>query len=215
MLQLPAQEIIDLVGLYISQFGYPLIFAAAFLENVLFIDLFIPGTTLVWFAGFFAQQGLLNPFLVWLAAVAGAVLGNQTDYLIGHSGVYHLLRVFKLKERVEEQKRRHVHRGNLVEAFILYLSGYAQPFLLIALGALRIPWQSYLAYTTFSAAARKGLFITLGYLLGTNRPFVEWFLANFWWTGLALFLTWLLFKRVFLKYGKAALARLKKLRKNR
>jgi membrane protein DedA with SNARE-associated domain len=193
---LDVTAIIDLIGVFFDRFGYPLVFVAAFLENVFFIDIFIPGSTTVWFAGFYAQQGLMNPLIVWAVAVAGAVLGNQIDYFVGREGIYRLVKFFNLEKSVEKQRRKYVHKGNFIEAFLLYLSGYAQPFLLIALGAARVSRLNYLLYTTFSAATRKGIFVGLGYFLGTNRPFVEWFIANFWWMGLALFVGWIFFKNV-------------------
>jgi len=208
--QLPAGEIIDLFGHYFSQFGYPLIFLSALLENIAIINYFTPGSTVIWIAGFYAQQGLLNPFLVWTTAAAAATLGNQIDYLLGYSGIYHLIRVFNLEKRVEEQKRKYVHKENLVEAFLIYMAGIIRSFLLVALGALRVPWKNYLTLTATAALIRKGLFVAIGYFFGTNRPFIEWFFSNFWWMGLALLLLWLLLKNTIMRYGRAVFAKLKK-----
>lgn len=209
MFQLPAGEIIDLIGLYFGRFGYPLIFASALVENIAIANYFTPGSTVIWIAGFYAQQGLLNPFLVWLTAASAATLGNQIDYLLGYTGVYHLIHAFNLEKRVEEQKKKYVRKENIVEAFLIYMAGIIRSFLLVALGALRIPWRKYLAFTASSAAIRKGLFVAIGYFFGTNRPFIEWFFANFWWMGLALLLLWIVFKNTLLKYGRVLLNRIK------
>lgn len=210
MLQLPAKEIIDLVGLYFGRFGYPLIFASALVENIAIINYFTPGSTVIWIAGFYAQQGLLNPFLVWLTALSAAVLGNQIDYLLGYTGIYRLIHIFNLEKRVEERKRKYVHKGNIVEAFLVYMAGIIRSFLLVALGALRIPWRNYFAFTASAAAIRKGLFVAIGYFFGTNRPFIEWFFSNFWWMGLALLLLWLLFKNTLLRYGQSFSTKIRK-----
>lgn len=206
--QLPAKEIIDLVGQYFGQFGYPLIFASALVENIAIVNYLTPGSTVIWIAGFYAQQGLLNPIFVWLTAAGAATLGNQIDYLLGYSGVYRLIHAFNLEGRVEEQKKRYVRKENLVEAFLIYMAGIIRSFLLVALGALRIPWRKYLAFTATSAAIRKGLFVAVGYFFGTNRPFIEWFFSNFWWMGLALLLLWIVFKKTILRRGQALFARI-------
>ncbi len=209
MFQLPAKEIIDLVGQYFNQFGYPLIFASALLENIAIVNYFTPGSTVIWIAGFYAQQGQLNPFLVWLTAASAATLGNQIDYLLGYSGVYRLINLLKLKERVEEQKEKYVHKGNLVEAFLIYMTGIIRSFLLVALGALQIPWRTYFLFTASSAAARKGLFVSIGYFFGTNRPFIETFFANFWWMGLVILILWIFSKNTIFKYARIILSRAK------
>lgn len=209
MFQLPAGEIIDLIGTYFSQFGYPLIFASALVENIAILNYFTPGSTVIWIAGFYAQQGLLNPILVWLTAASAAILGNQIDYLLGYTGVYRLIHIFNLEKRVEEQKKRHVRKENIVEAFLIYMAGIIRSFLLVALGALRIPWRKFLLFTASAAAVRKGLFVAIGYFFGTNRPFIEWFFANFWWMGLALLLLWIVFKNTILKYGGVVLTKIK------
>lgn len=206
---MPAAEIIDLVGRYFSQFGYPLIFASALVENIAIVNYFTPGSTVIWIAGFYAQQGLLNPFLVWLTAFSAATLGNQIDYLLGYTGVYRLIHAFNLEKRVEERKERFVRKENLVEAFLIYMAGIIRSFLLVALGALRIPWRQYLAFTASGAAIRKGLFVAIGYFFGTNRPFIEWFFTNFWWMGLALLFLWLVFKKTLFKYGQIIILRLR------
>lgn len=208
--QLPAAEIIDLVGYYFSRFGYPLIFASALVENIAIVNYFTPGSTVIWIAGFYAQQGLLNPILVWLTALSGATLGNQIDYLLGYSGVYHLIHAFNLDKRVEEQKKKYVRKENIVEAFLIYMAGIIRSFLLVGLGAARIPWWRYFAFTASAAAIRKGLFVSIGYFFGTNRPFIEWFFANFWWMGLALLLLWVVFKKTLFKYGQVIYAKIRK-----
>jgi len=202
--QLPADKIIDLIGLWLGRIGYPLVFINALAENIAIVNYFTPGSTVVWVAGLYARLGTMNPILVWLLATVGAVIGNQIDYLVGYTGGYHLIRTFKVEKQVEEQKQRYVRRGNIVEAFIIYLVGHLRSFLLIALGALRVSWPNYLAFTAASAAIRKGIFVSIGYFLGTNRPFIEWFLANFWWTGIALLLLWILIKRIAAKCGYTA-----------
>jgi len=209
MIRLPAAEIIDFAGHYFGRFSYPLIFLGGLMENIAVINYFTPGSTIVWIAGFYARLGIFNPILVWLTAATGAIIGNQIDYLLGYTGVYHLIRALKIEKRVEEQKKRYVRCGNIVEAFILYFAGYLRSFLLIALGALRIPWPNYLAFTAAGAFVRKGTFVAVGYFLGSNRPLIEGFFSNFWWMGTALLILWLLMKNTFLKYGRRFLDKIR------
>ncbi|HEU5036650.1 MAG TPA: DedA family protein [Nocardioides sp.] len=77
-----------------------LVFALPAAEAALFIGLVIPGETTIILGGVAAHQGRLSLGAVMLAAVAGAVLGDQVGFLVGRRyGV-------RLLERVPQRWKR-------------------------------------------------------------------------------------------------------------
>lgn len=68
---------------FIENFGYFLVIMAAFLEVSPLVGIFIPGSLVVFFAGFFAKLGILNFKIVIVLAIIGAILGDLGGYLFG------------------------------------------------------------------------------------------------------------------------------------
>lgn len=76
--------------------GYWLVLLAAFLESLVVVGLFIPGTVVVVLAGFVAARGYLDvEDLIWFAAI-GAVLGDGISFYLGKKGA----RIFRPNSRV-------------------------------------------------------------------------------------------------------------------
>ena len=203
--QLPIDGMIDAFGAIFATYGYGAVAFTAFIENIAIVDLLIPGSTVIWIAGFYASQGVLDVFLVWIIATVFAVLANQIDYAIGHSGIYHLIRISGFQKEIEALKKQYVHRGHWFEAFLIYFATYPRLLLCVALGALRVQWRDYLIFTVVGAAVRKGFFVSLGYFLGTNRPLLTSILSNFWWTGIAAIIIWIFFRHWLVVRAKALL----------
>lgn len=67
----------------LESYGYPIVFAAAMLENVFIVGMFMPGQAIVLAAGLASRFSDLNPLLVAGAAAAGEVVGNGISLLIG------------------------------------------------------------------------------------------------------------------------------------
>ena len=72
-------NIISLLG----NWGYLVLFLAAFLESAAFMGFLVPGETIVVLSGFLAFQGYLNLGDCILIITLGAVLGDTVGYGIG------------------------------------------------------------------------------------------------------------------------------------
>lgn len=68
----------------------PLVFVLAFGESLAFISLLLPATVILVGVGFLIGESGIAFWPLWLAATAGAILGDWLSYSIG----------FRLKERV-------------------------------------------------------------------------------------------------------------------
>src|SRR6267142_1012943 len=66
---------------YFEQYGYWVVFFGVMLENA---GIPVPGETILLAAGFFAEQGKFNLWEVMAIAAAGAILGDNAGYYIGH-----------------------------------------------------------------------------------------------------------------------------------
>jgi membrane-associated protein len=76
------------LSILLEQYGvlvYVLLFAIVFAETGLVVFPFLPGDTLLFIAGAFCANGLMNAPLLMALLVVAAVTGNTLNYLIGRS----------------------------------------------------------------------------------------------------------------------------------
>src|SRR5687767_15538551 len=89
---------------------YIILFLVIFIETGLVVFPFLPGDSLLFAAGLFAQQGHMNLALLLILLFAAAVLGDNTNYLIGRKIG---LKVFQLKIRGKKLvKQKYLDRTN-------------------------------------------------------------------------------------------------------
>lgn len=75
-------EIFILVS-QLSPMAYWSIFLTSFLESLAFVGSIFPGASLVIFAGFLSSQGNLNPGILIILAIFGALLGDNFSFWLG------------------------------------------------------------------------------------------------------------------------------------
>lgn len=143
----------DLVRAY----GYWFVFLGTVLE----------GETVLVLGMLAAHQGLLNPWLVAMAAMIGTYLGDLGYYVIGlRYGRVLLDRFPKLDAKVQRVKAwifRHDIAIIVVNRF-LYGMRIAAP---VALGMSSVPTWRFLAFNVLGAAVWTAVIGGLGYLLGS------------------------------------------------
>ena len=66
--------------------GYWFILLIAFLESLVIIGVFLPGTTAIAFMGFFASKGFFNVEMLILFSTVGSMLGDFVSYYLGKKG---------------------------------------------------------------------------------------------------------------------------------
>jgi membrane-associated protein len=165
--QLPI--VINAIGVW----TYLILFAFIFLETGLVIFPFLPGDSLLFTAGAIAALpgSRLNPWLVYLVMALAAVLGDTTNYWIGHllgtkvnSGRYRWIRKDYL-ERTEAFYQRHGRKTILLARFIPIIRSFA-PFVA---GVGRMRYRHFIRFNIFGGALWAALLIGLGYFFG-NLP---------------------------------------------
>jgi len=73
------------VASFVGNWGYLIVFLAAFLESSAFLGLFVPGESIVVLAGFLTSQGYLKLGNCIAIISIGAVLGGMVAYSLGKS----------------------------------------------------------------------------------------------------------------------------------
>jgi membrane protein DedA with SNARE-associated domain len=91
--------------------GYPLVFAAAAIEALLLIGLYVPGSVALVLAATMAGQGVLNIWAVIALITLGMLVGVVINYFLGKYGWYRLLARFGLKDAIERTKIKTETKG--------------------------------------------------------------------------------------------------------
>ncbi len=74
------EEIIVAYGVW----TYAILFLIVFAETGFVVAPFLPGDSLLFAAGAFAARGALDPWWLSILLIAAAILGDSTNYAIGH-----------------------------------------------------------------------------------------------------------------------------------
>jgi membrane-associated protein len=153
---------------------YGLLFFVIFLETGFVVTPFLPGDSLLFAAGTFAATGAFHLPSLILLMFAAAVLGDTTNYWIGHQigprvfseGFRFLNR--KYLDRTHEFYERHGGKTIFLARFIPIIRTFA-PFV-AGIGAMSYP--RFLAYNVFGGLVWTTVLTSAGYFFG-NIPFIK------------------------------------------
>lgn len=165
---------IDLAGpdlmLLLLTYGYWAVLVIVGLES---LGIPMPGeTTLVAAAIYAGASHRLSIVLVVLAAMAGAILGDNIGYAIGHWGGYRLLvrygRYIRLHEaRVKLARYLFMRHGGKVVLFGRFVS-VLRTYAAFLAGTARMPCWRFLAFNAMGGILWALVYGIGGYLLGTQ-----------------------------------------------
>jgi membrane protein DedA with SNARE-associated domain len=138
----------------------------AYTYLIAFVWTFLEGETIVLFTGFAAAQGLLNPFLLLVAAWLGSFAGDQLYFWIGrHFGLAILSRFPRWRHGVESALSwlERYNTGFILSFRFIYGVRNLSSF---AMGLSAIRWQRFLLLNFLAAGLWATSFIAVGYFLG-------------------------------------------------
>ncbi|GHB54913.1 membrane protein [Streptomyces cirratus] len=171
-------------GSLLSAFGALGVAVVLFAETGLLVGFFLPGDSLLFTAGLLCVPDNHGPVHLSLpqvlsAAVAGALLGAQTGYLLGRRGGRALLarsRSRKLHEgaaKAEELLDRYGHAKAIVLArFVPIVRTVLNPMT----GALGVPSRVFTLWQVVGGLAWTVGLVLAGYALGSSVPNVDRYL---------------------------------------
>jgi len=140
----------------IASYGYLAMFAGTFLE----------GETFFLLGGILARQGILDPWLVAVSAMAGGFVGDQFFFFLGRWRGASLLARSRSLARRAAKARRVVRRHALL---LILCSRFLYGFRMVvpvACGTSQVHWLTFLVLNFISAIAWTVCFGGLGYWFG-------------------------------------------------
>lgn len=165
------------LGEIIRDYGtwtYLILWVIIFCETGLVVTPFLPGDSLLFAAGVFAEKGSLNPHMLFLVLSLAAILGDTVNYWIGawvgpraFSGEIRFLK----KEYLDRTHRFYEKYGGktiILARFVPIVRTFA-PFV-AGIGAMS--YGRFIVYNVVGGVAWVAMFVYGGYFFGT-RPFVQ------------------------------------------
>jgi membrane protein DedA with SNARE-associated domain len=154
----------------LSHFGYAAVFAFVMVES---LGVPFPGETMVITAAVYAGvTHHLNVWLIWTAAAAGAIVGDNIGYAIGYWGGYRLLRRYGSKVHVDEVKLK-VGRllfdryGGAVVFFGRFVS-VLRTYAAFLAGVNRMKWHRFLLFNAAGGVLWSGVYSFGFYYAGST-----------------------------------------------
>ncbi len=174
-----------------SNWGYLIVFAGVFLESIFLTGWIAPGTTVILIGSFFAAQGELNIWMLWVTSVVAALLGDNVGYFIGRRMGREVVERYDKKPRLRsgmQRSQRFFSRyGGITVLFGRMISG-VDAFIPVTAGMNGMPHWKYMAYDIPGAMLWSGVFCALGYFLGNNWRTIDRVIDYFGWGMLGLIL---------------------------
>jgi membrane protein DedA with SNARE-associated domain len=159
----------------VATYGYWAVFGLVALES---LGIPLPGETILIAASTYAgHTHKLSVWGIFLAATAGAILGDNAGYWIGDKGGYRLLRRYGHYIRVDESKLkigRYIfdrHGGKVVffGRFVSILRTYAA----FLAGTNKMRWRSFLVFNAAGGIVWAAIYTFVGYAIGSTLRHVS------------------------------------------
>lgn len=176
---------------FVQQYGawvYALLFAIIFVETGVVVMPFLPGDSLLFVVGALCGAGLMNLPLAMALLIAAAILGNQSNYVIGH---YFGPKVFQwensrfFNKRAFEQAHAFYEKYGGVTIVAARFMPFLRTFAPFVAGVAEMSRTKFTFYDVTGALLWVGGVTTAGYLFG-NVPWVKEHLDKVIWSAILL-----------------------------
>ncbi|CAN5815920.1 MAG: DedA family protein [Acidimicrobiia bacterium] len=163
----------------IITFGTIGLFLIVFAESGLFFGFFLPGDSLLFTAGLFAADGILNLPLILIGCFIAAVTGDQVGYWFGKRVGPALFRrpdsrLFRQEyvERAQGFFSRHGAKTIVLARFVPIVRTFAP----ILAGVGRMPYRTFLSFNVIGGLLWAVGVTLLGFWLGNLIPDIDRYL---------------------------------------
>lgn len=160
----------------------------------------LPASFMLMVAGAFIEQGDLGRWPVALAAVGGAILGDQGGYWVGRLGGRSLAQRLSARLRAEhllgQADRLSDKYGGPGIFFSRWLVGGLGPYVNLSVGITRYAWWRFTLWDMVGEIVWVLLYIELGALFSEQLSSVADVLGDFTWLIVGLLASLLLLRRL-------------------
>ena len=158
--------------------AYGFVFLIIFIETGVVFFPFLPGDSLLFAAGFFAQGGGFNIFALLGVAWVAAILGDQCNFMIGHFFGTRIVASGKVKamtpERMEKSEKFLDKWGHLA-IFLGRFFPFIRTFVPFIAGMGGMHWRNFVVFNVLGGITWSTLFTLLGYFFGGIPAVLEHF----------------------------------------
>jgi membrane protein DedA with SNARE-associated domain len=163
-------QLVDFIG----SLGYVGIFVLTFIEST-FVPL--PSELVLIPAGYLAQQGRMDIWLLWAISTLGTLGGSLFNYWIAYVfGRRFLLSygkyMFMPEDRLQKVEIFFNDHGSF-STFIGRLMPGVRHFIPFPAGLAKMPLGKFCLYTTLGGGSWMGILLGLGYLVGNNKAVIN------------------------------------------
>lgn len=153
----------------LNQFGYLAVAGLVLIED---FGVPVPGETVLILGAVYAGTGRLNIVLVALLGFAGAVLGDNLGFALGHYGGRRLIErygryVFLTPERLDKATGFFERHGGRIIIIARFVEGLRQANGIIA-GVSGMHWARFLLFNAIGAALWVAAWTSVGYFSGNH-----------------------------------------------
>ena len=165
-LDLPPEEtMVAAAKFYLDRYGIVIVLVSAYLEGLLLIGWYFPGTLVIILALVFAGPDPMRTAQVAAVAGTGLFAAYVTNFFAGKYGWYRLLLAFGLREPLENAQKR-LTRYGLSAIFTTYWQANVASCISTAAGILQFSVSRFIAYSLLAEALWVTFWATLIFFLG-------------------------------------------------
>jgi membrane protein DedA with SNARE-associated domain len=145
----------------------PLVFVLGFAESLVFVSLLVPSSAIFLGIGAIHSAAGGEFVTVWLAASAGAALGDMLTFAAGRYFKRDIGSVWPLSTRPQwfVLARYYVRHYGALGVFASKFGGLIRPFVPLVAGAMGMRWDRFMLVSPLSCLAWAGIFLSPGYAL--------------------------------------------------
>lgn len=198
LLDLPSEdELISQTRNFYLNYGYLVVFIAAIVEGLLFINWYLPGSVVIVLGVVFAKDASLNVILVIVFITLGFLLTAIMNYFLGSFGWHRLFMKLGLKAPMDRAKLK-MEKYGLPVIFGTYFHPNMGALTATSAGILKLPFPRFFFYSLGALVAWNTLWGIAVYFLGivTIKILSPWTIV----AGLAV---WIIYLLIRFKQGKS------------